>query len=61
MREKKYKEGDLDYAIICKNCGHVKDMHDFDDYSGYDCIEENCECNNFDAKTDEDMNVLYDL
>ena len=56
---RKYKDPELDWAIVCKNCGHIKDWHDWDEYSGDFCTFEGCYCTNFDAKTDKEGNVIY--
>lgn len=49
-----------DAFIVCKNCGHIKDTHNFDDFDGWSCIEDNCYCKNFKPKVDEEENVIYE-
>jgi len=44
---------------ICKTCGHLSEMHEWSDYEGEHCIEENCECDNFVCKI-VDNKIVYD-
>jgi hypothetical protein len=60
IMEKKFKDSEWDYCIICKNCGHISEMHEHDDYDGWSCREKGCLCKDFQPKTDSNGNVIYD-
>ena len=51
-REKEYK-------MICARCGHISEMHEWDDYEGETCIKENCSCTNFVCKVENNL-IVYD-
>ena len=59
MTEKIFKSNELDHAIICANCGHINEMHDWDDYTGWRCMEDNCNCSNFRVKVNKNNEVMY--
>jgi DNA-directed RNA polymerase subunit RPC12/RpoP len=58
--DKKYKESKLDHLIVCQNCGHIQEMHDWDDYDGWSCTKGECKCQNFKTKIDKNNNVVYE-
>lgn len=57
--DKIFKDSKWDYAIICKNCGHISEQHEFDDFDGWSCIMEGCNCNKFEPKVNEKNEIQY--
>lgn len=53
---------------ICKNCGHIEEWHEWDDYDGYSCNhtegkypdETRCDCEDFDILF-ENGYAIYDF